>query len=415
MYVALVALLACPTPADTSGGGGGGTPAGGDSDSGTDSGADTSEDSGADTSGDTSRDTSGDTADTAEPGPDWVRADADGGVRERSADVAVAFDGTAFVSWVDGSDVCWARRSTDGGVTWGDPAAVNADGTTASVAMARRPYVVTDGERVAVAFVDLDSRLVEVYASDADNLDFNHVSTLGAASDNNDFAKPQFVDGDLVVEWQTYNASGAMVLARESTGWTEEPVDDTIPGVPCECCPNDVFGASTGELLVAFRNNDDDLREHWVSILPGGESAEVTDIEGELATCPMQGPRLAEADETLWMTWADASMEGRTWLESSDDFGRTWTNERDILGRTGTGSPTIATALDGRVFVTAESGRGSMLAVSDDGGATFSTPEALAGPSGDLGFAQVESGGGVTLVAGSGVDGTAWLYRPALR
>ncbi|GDX82761.1 hypothetical protein LBMAG42_45720 [Deltaproteobacteria bacterium] len=408
MCLALLAFLACPTTTDTPGDLA--TESGGDT--GEDSAADSGEDTAGDTGTDSGGDTAGDTSDTAEPGPDWVRVDADGGVRERSVDVAVATDGTAFVSWVDGSDVCWARRSTDGGVTWGDPAAVNADGTTASVAMARRPYVVTDGSRVAVAFVDLDSRLVEVYASDAANLDFEHVATLGAASDNNDFAKPVFVDGDLVVEWQTYNAEGAMVLARESTGWGEEPADDTIPGVPCECCPNDVFAASTGELLVAFRNNDDDLREHWVSIFPGGESAEVTDIEGDLATCPMQGPRIAEAPGGLLIVWADASMDGRTWLESSDDFGRTWSNERDILGRTGTGSPTIATGLDGRVFVTTESGRISIFALSDDGGTSFSAPETLASPSGDLGFGQVESGGGVTLVGGSGADGSAWVYRP---
>lgn len=401
-------LLACtPEP------GGGNTSATDSADSGDSA---VSGDTAADTSADTAADSgdsgdSADTADTGEPGPSWVRVDTEGDVRERSVDVAVAGDGTAYASWVDGSDVCWVRRSEDGGITWGESTAVNLDGTTASVAMARRPYVVADGDRVAVAFVDLDSTWVEVYVSDAASLEFTHAATLGTAADNNDFAKPIFVEGDLVVLWQTYGAEGAMVLARESTNWAEEPVDDTVPGVPCECCPNDALAATSDELLVAFRNNDDDLREHWVSIFPGGESAEVTDIEGELATCPMQGPRLGELEGALLIVWADASMEGRTWLESSDDYGRTWSNERDILGRTGTGSPTIATGSGGQVFVTTETGRGSEFAMSADGGATFTAPAALTSPSGELGFAQVESGGGVVLVGGSGVDGTAWVYR----
>ena len=76
-----------------------------------------------------------------------------------------------------------------------------------------------------------------------------------------------------------------------------------------------------------------------------------------------------------------------------------------------TGSPTIATGAGGDVYVTTESDASSMLARSTDGGATFAAAQSLTGPGGDLGYPQLDAGGGVVIAGGSGPDGGAWLYR----
>ena len=413
LYLVFPVLIACnpssPADGDTSAEVDSATDADADSDTDTDTDADTDSDSDSDADGDADGDADAD-ADT-DTSPGWTRVDDLGDVAARSVDVAVSAAGTAYVSWVDGAALAWVRLSTDGGSSWGDPALVNVDGASASVTMARRPYVATDGERVAVAFVDLDARTVHVYSSAADSLSFQAVATLGANADGNDFAKPVFQDGDLAVVWQRYTPDGAMVLARESTGWDEGSVDAAVPGLPCECCPNDVLAASSGELVVGFRNNDGNLREHWVSMLPSGDTAPVTDTEGELWVCPMEGPRLAQVDTTLLMAWSDASMDGRTWMATSADFGKTWSNEQDVVQQTGTSSPAVATAPGGLVYVTTEVGSGSWFTRSGDGGSTFDAPVSLSGPSGQLGYAQLDAGGGTVLAAGTASDDSAWVYR----
>ena len=81
------------------------------------------------------------------------------------------------------------------------------------------------------------------------------------------------------------------------------------------------------------------------------------------------------------------------------------------MGRTGTSSPTIASS-GGDVYITTEMEESSLLVKVTDGGATFGSPSELVSPSGGLGYAQVDAGGGVVIAAGSASDGSAWIYRP---
>jgi hypothetical protein len=331
-------------------------------------------------------------------------------VVERSVDAAVGADGAVYVVWVDIADRAWVRASRDGGVSWEDGVRVNGEGEIPGVSMARRPYVVADETRVAVSFVDLESGLVHVYDSPSSPLSFDRAAVLGPDATFNDFAKPVFVEGDLSVVWQTYTPDGWIALARESTGWETEPVEG-VPGLPCECCPLDARVVGSGELLVAFRNNDYNLREHWVAILPGGDVAQASDTEGRVRTCPMEGPRLGEGLGAPLLIWADASGDGRTWVASSADDGRTWSQERDVFGATDTSSPTLTTGGSGLVYATTEVDDASFYAVSADGGVSFEDGGELVGPSGRLGYAQLESAARVTVAAGTGADGSAWMYR----
>ncbi|MFZ5476821.1 MAG: hypothetical protein ACOZNI_08610 [Myxococcota bacterium] len=397
----LLYLLACGAePDDTA-------PPDADADADADTDTDADGDSDTDTDADTDADTDTDT--TLAPGWSQVAEAAD----ERSVDVAVGPDGTVWVTWVyDGA--VWVRRTGEDGA-WEEALPLESSGTP-GVAMARRPYVATDGQRAAVVFNDLTTGVVYVHTSPADRMAFQPLVELTGADDAtfNDFPKPVFVDGLLAVVWQTYTPLGWLAIARDTTDWEVENIDDWAPGLPCECCPLDGLASSGGDLFVAFRNNDDDLREHWVLRLPAGGTptagAQASDTEGEILYCPMEGPRLAQLRTSVLMTWADATGDNRVWISRSDDLGASWSNENDVLGTTGLSSPTIAASSSNTLWVTGERDAATLIASSTDNGNTFTDAETLASPAGDLGYGQVESGGGITVVAGT-AGGGVWIDR----
>lgn len=308
----------------------------------------------------------------------------------------------------------WLRASEDGGTSWGTSVRVDDSTVEPGVTMARRPYVTTDGSRIAVAFTDLDDGHVFVYTSAIEPIEFSLSATLSGGDDGdfNDFAKPLFVEGDLIVAWQSYTPTGWMSIARESGGWAVSEAGGGAPGLPCECCPLDVVASESG-MWLAFRNNDDNIREHWVADLVGGTAAQATTTEGTLLACPMEGPRLALGGEQLLMVWSDTAADGRSWVADSEDGGESWSGAREIGSSSGTSSPTIAVGSDGRVWATTESGAGSLLAVSEDGGESFSAQEPLLGPAGELGYAQIEAGGDFVAAVGTTADGSLWLVRVA--
>jgi hypothetical protein len=340
-----------------------------------------------------------------------------------SADVAIAPNGTIYVSWADEQDGArdvFVARSVDGGATFGAAVRVDDAGTEPLISMARHPYVAADDERVAVVFND-EGGAVRLYLSAAvDALAFDAPVAIGGdvATAFRDFPKPLFLDdGDVVVAWQGYPDSGARIfLSRESAGFASEEASGGAPGVPCECCPLDLVQTTGGDLMVAFRNNDGDTREMWLATAPDASAfssfVPLSTSEGTLFTCPMQGPRLAQtSDSNRLAVWSARGSEstGAVHLSTSVDGGASWSGGAPIPGFMGD-EPTIAVAGSGRVYVTAVTGNGSSSMVWRDGD-VWSAPEPLIAPDGELGVPQAEHGGGAAALAAVSSAGTVWLRR----
>jgi hypothetical protein len=351
-----------------------------------------------------------------------TRVDAGAGnARDGSADVAVAPDGTIYVSWVTASDDTRVARSTDGGMTF--EAAVGVDGPSNApiVTMARHPRIVADEARVAVTFNRMDTMEVLLYVADAATLSFQGPMVIGGdvPSVPFDFAKPVLLaDGSIGVAFQAYPQTGARIyLARENNGYASEVASGGAPGVPCECCPLDVVTSDEGNVMVAFRNNDNNDRDMWVSQAPtsGAFSSWVQASNTEILVpqCPMQGPRLAQlAPGTHAMVWsARDTNPGDSMISISDDGGATWSGGTSI-GGPDYWEPTIALGSSGTLYVTAVTGQmSSSLVTSNDGGATFSGPTALMTPDGALSTPQAIGQGGAVTIAGVSAASTVWLFR----
>lgn len=420
----LFLVVGCEPAAPPSESGGGDLPEdSGSGDSGVpDTGDSAPEDSGGADSGDTgsgdtgSGDTgSGDTGSGEAMGEH--RVDTAGGVVPGSVDAAVGPDGSVVASWVQGTDV-YVRRSLDGGATWEDPVRVDDATVEPLVAWGRRPYVAADAERVAVVFND-PAGVVYVYTADARApLAFGDPVILGAelGATFQDYPKGVFADGDLWVGWQAFTPTGWMALAHEAGGWETLRASATVPGQPCECCPLDLVDIGGGQVSLAFRNNDDDLREHWVVHTEGGEpgaSGQVSHIEGILTYCPMEGPRIDVSDEGTLAVWTSASPSGMhsVWTSWSEDGVTGWSDASPLEWTMETALPTVATAASGNRYVSYQMDDYTELTVSPPGGLDFESPTVLRVSEGRLGFGQLAAGGDVTVVAGDAGNGSAWVIR----
>lgn len=340
------------------------------------------------------------------------------------ADIGIAPSGEIHVSWVDevnGSLDVSVARSTDGGQTFAPPVQVDDATIVPLVTMARHPYVAADAARVAVTLNDQGGAVYLFLSDNTDPLMFGAPILVGqdVPTEFRDFPKPVFLDdGSVAISWQGYPASGGRIfVSRESDGFTSQAASSGAPGVPCDCCPQDMLLTGAGDLLVAFRNNDDDVREFWMAKTTSGAMfsswAPISDTEGIVDNCPMQGVRLARAGGAnhlaVWSSRGDNP--GAVTIGSSDDDGASWSGGTAIEGFSGD-EPTLAIGGSGRVFVTAVTGSGaSALTYSDDGGATWATPEPLQSPDGALGVPQAEGGAQIAALAAVSEASTVWLRR----
>jgi hypothetical protein len=343
-----------------------------------------------------------------------------GGAEDRSADLAIAPDGTIYVSWVVAGDVHLAR-SVDGGESFAAPILLDDAGIEPIVGMARHPRIAASDARVAVAFND-EGGTVYLYTSAAPELTFGAPTLIGTdvASTFRDFPKPVILGAsEAAVAFHAYPASGARVyLARESTGFTSEDASGGAPGVPCECCPVELMQAAGGDVLLAFRNNDANDRDMWLARAPqaGAFSSwiEASSIEGQVPMCPMQGPRLVELGASehaiVWSSRGD-SATGAAAISFSPDDGVSWGAGAPIGSLVGD-EPTVALGASGRIYVTAVTGnQRSSIVTSDDGGATWSDPAPLTTPDGDLSTPQALGQSGLAALAGVSESGAVWLAR----
>ncbi len=349
----------------------------------------------------------------------FARVDSAAKAVDRSADAVIAPDGSVYVSWVDAQNQVLVARSTNGGAKFGAPVTVNDKSVVPLVSMARHPRMAVDGKRLAIA-VGEQSGALHLYVANTDLASFAAPVTIGADVNTQfrDFPKPVFLaDGSMAVAWHGFAATGARIyLARESNKYAAEVASGGAPGVPCECCPLDV-AAFGGDVVLGFRNNDNNDRDMWIATAPKAGSFSSfkagSTTEGLVAMCPMQGPRLLDTGAgKLIMAWSGRGKTntGAVLISNGTSMGA-WTGGAPIAGFSGD-EPTLALGASGKIYAAAVTGSmQSALVTSGDGGKSWGKPEALTTPDGDLSTPQATSTGGVAVLAGETAKGTVWLKR----
>ena len=344
-----------------------------------------------------------------------------GNAVDRSADLMVAPDGTVYVSWVDGSEDVHVARSTDGGQSFEADLTLDDASIAPIVSVARHPRLAADDARVAVAFGDQAGTLY-LYVSNAGALDFGQPILLGGDINTTfrDFPKPiMLANGSIGVAYQGYPQTGARIyFARETASYLSEVASAGVPGVPCECCPLEAVLDANDDLMLAFRNNDNNLREMWFAEAPGGAAfsswAEASTTEGQIPACPMQGPRMVQTgtnDQAMVWSARGNNNPGAAIISYSTDGGASWSGGAPIPGFVAD-EPTVALGPSGKLYVAGVTGnKQSAMLVRDAAGTGYTTPAPLTVADGTLSTPQALGRGGVAALAGVSSGATVWFLR----
>lgn len=360
-------------------------------------------------------------------GPPTLIASSSDEVEVRYPDLAFAPDGTLWVSWVelhadDTADVL-VVRSDDGGRTFSGKILAD-DVDQLFLGSVRQPVLAADADRVAIAVGGgsyASRNTILLFVAPAARPEFETQVIAEGVYTPDPQADPATIslvdqpelmfdrDGDLWVDWKqgTFNESFRLVVARERAGFAHEVLDDGVRGQPCECCPTDFLQYPDGEVLLAFRNNEANLREIWIGSAPDGEAFtefhQVSTTGWFVPGCPLDGPSVTLAGEALVATWADASEgDNHQWMAVSYDRGRVWTPSFRVEPDNGERVtwPQVVTAVDGTVWTSAqEIQHRTSLRSTADLGRTF-TPHGADAPTGPVFSPEIAAApdGGVGLV-----------------
>ena len=292
------------------------------------------------------------------PAPDDVVT-----LAQRGERVDLAPDGDAL--WAS-----WAERTDDGYRAWvaelGATAAPRLLPADPVIGVGRKPRIAAHDDRVVAVWSTGDPRAstVQVASARGDEPFTAEVVAVGGPDEPwtlVDQPEPLF-RGDAL--WVVYKAEVdhpdvALFMGAEADAWAPIGIP-AVPGVPCECCPHRVDESPDGALRVVIRNNQRDLREIWFASAPAGglafRATQVSRTGWIVPGCPFDGPRLAELDGALRVTWVDPTRgAAEPWFSESVDGGTSWGPDTPLLPpmRTVFQEPVIA-AYDGAFWLAVE-------------------------------------------------------------
>jgi len=275
--------------------------------------------------------------------------------------VEVTQDGNAQLIWVSGpfgSEDLFLVTSPPGG-TYGAAQPLN---TTPGIGVdaGAGPTLRTRGDYLVAGFENHNSG---IFAARSTDMGATWELPIRADSQSPETRYLQavgiFPNGRMSQSWLAFAGGG---LNDPGVAWTvQDDQGDFIPAIEatavspeegCVCCNPDQLVLDDGQtVLVAFRNNEHNIREiHVLRSTDGGatfpEDIRVDTTGWTVLGCPSTGPHMAADGNTVLISWKSAANdEAHIWLSRSVDAGATWSPIQQIDQTDGTtliNSPQVA-------------------------------------------------------------------------
>ena len=189
-----------------------------------------------------------------------------------------------YVTFEVYGDAIYVSHSSDAGETWGDPVAafVPPQGRKATI-----PVIAVDADgQPYVAYVNTNNSEADAYYGMVRSTDFG----------------------------ETFLAE--VDVSIESDG-------DEV----CECCNGHIDVADNGDVYVAFRNNDNNLRDIWLTrSIDGGDTFtsafDIDETDWNVSACPSNGPHFTIVnDEVVTAFFSGTGSDGSGAYYSTFDSG----------------------------------------------------------------------------------------------
>ena len=320
--------------------------------------------------------------------------------------ISLAGDANGVLYVLTGKDnSLYLSRSTDEGNTFSAPVLVTGD-SHAHVLSVERPALATGSDnRVGVAWLELaaDFQGGNIwYAASVDGGETFEPAVLAATEEAGEVAMVSVAldaTGNPVLAW--LNGS-RLRFTRSSDGGKSFTEAVRLPGGSCECCQPHIL-LMEDNVFIAYRGLESggtrgDIRDILLAYSNDtGETfnqpARVSDEHWYLPACPIAGPSLSFHEGNFYITWMDGRSEpegsfnrGDVWFTVSTDDGKTFAPNIRVNSdqKSHHTLPTVAVGPGGRIHIAWESHMRDSnqirlyYSTSDDGGQTFTEPQAIA-------------------------------------
>ncbi len=259
-------------------------------------------------------------------------------------------DGTPWLSWLEpAGSVAWAlkcSRFDPARQNWGEARLIAQD-TDFFINWADFPQLAVGpgGRLTAVWFINHPAHHAAaagdghhgpgyraIYSNSADGgVTWGPVLPVSDESLPVEFATLQpLADGRLIAAWLDGRNRGRMALyARVLDGRPGPGPDTLVDDSVCDCCQLSSVPAAEGGALLAYRGRtSDEVRDIQLARFDGQSWSRqgVLHADGwKIAGCPVNGPQLAAAGESVGAVWFTAAdNQARVLARRSDDGGRTF-------------------------------------------------------------------------------------------
>jgi hypothetical protein len=291
--------------------------------------------------------------------------------------IALLADGSPAVLWGKSglnAKIYFSRWNND---AFTDPMQINTNGLAPEVYSFGGLDLATHGSHVFLVFENFNNGIFLVRSTDGGQSfelpvsvfdpppgDWATLASVGVTDAGNPLVS--------VIRQLTNETEARYVMMRSADGGLtfSLPVVASEPAngeFVCECCPSDIF-SKNDNVWLAFRNNDNNLRDAWVSRSADGgatfdAAADVDATDWNLNACPISGIKIAplggDSLITAWMSGASglgrvsfSTLHGST-MEKGWEFGFPQSNTNSQQVR-----PDIAGANDTIGVVWEETGFG---------------------------------------------------------
>lgn len=203
-----------------------------------------------------------------------------------------------------------------------DPVEVNTGGINTNLwGGGLGPQIATFGNTIFLVFEEYGEGIFVVRSTDG-GLNFDPpVSVYDFPSDRVGTLPTISVtpEGNPIVAFVTTNhleqdALYEITVSNDGGLSFEEPTVanlSVLSGEVCECCPASIAINSDEEVLLSFRNNENNIRDIWVAKSTDGaqsfpEATDIDDTDWFLMSCPNNGPHSLVANDSLITTYYSA-------------------------------------------------------------------------------------------------------------